>query len=149
MAWPKPERGRVVCSMSGNLFRRVRRVLDTASAKPPNKPISTGVCEITTPFRRAFALQPLGRDRYPAHDLVLRRPIFLGVFFSRGVFFSQTPVGGLQGCCRPRPRRSQPRRCADAIVYVTISITTTNNNTYYYHYCYRDRYRYRYRYRYQ
>ena len=44
------------------------------------------------PFRRALALQPFSRNCYPVPDLVLRKPIFLYVFFSRGVLFSQTPV---------------------------------------------------------
>ena len=43
--------------------------------------------EINIPFGWAFALQSLGRNLYPAPDLVLRKPIFLCVFFSRGVFF--------------------------------------------------------------
>ena len=45
-----------------------------------------------TPFMRAFALRSSGRDRHPATDLVLQRPIFLCVFFSRGVCLSQTLV---------------------------------------------------------
>ena len=55
----------------------------------------TGVCEQTTPFGWALALQPLCRNCYPAPDLVLWKPILLIHFVSWGVFFSQTPVWGL------------------------------------------------------
>ena len=47
----------------------------------------TGVSEKNTPFRRVLALQSLSRSSYPAPDLVLRKPIFLIVLFSGGVFF--------------------------------------------------------------
>ena len=52
-----------------------------------------GICEQTYHFLQAFALQSSGRNCYPAPDLVLWWLIFPGVFFTWGVFFSQTPVG--------------------------------------------------------
>ena len=36
----------------------------------------TGVCENSTPFKRAFALQPSSRNCSPAPDLVVCKPIF-------------------------------------------------------------------------
>ena len=43
-------------------------------------------------FRWAFVLQSRGRNCSPASDLALWGLIFARVFFSGGVFFSQTPV---------------------------------------------------------
>ena len=54
--------------------------------------IYIGVCEQTHVFVPALALQSRSRNLSPAPDLVLFKPTFQCVFFSGGVFFSQTPV---------------------------------------------------------
>ena len=54
--------------------------------------------EQTTCFMQAFAPQSGGKNCSPGPDLVLCRLIFPRVFFSEGMFSSQTPVS-------PMPRR--------------------------------------------
>ena len=44
------------------------------------------------PFMRAMAIQSCSRNCSPAPDLVFLKLIFSYVFFSGGMFFSQTPV---------------------------------------------------------
>ena len=46
-----------------------------------------------TPFARVFAPHSSGRNRSPAPELVLQKPIFPCVLISEGVFSSDTLVG--------------------------------------------------------
>ena len=50
------------------------------------------ICEKRTPFVQAFALQSSSRNSYPPPDLVLWKLMLVSVFFSGGMFFSQTLV---------------------------------------------------------
>ena len=80
------------------------RLTSLAATSPPRSAADlllvkvTGFCEQNIPFGWVLALQSLSRNCYPAPDLVLRKPIFLIILFSGGVFYSQTPVS-LRGEC--------------------------------------------------
>ena len=60
-----------------------------------------GVCLRNTPLIRALAILSGGRNCSPASDLVLRKLVFPMALFSKGVFFSQTPVSLLSSSLPP------------------------------------------------
>ena len=69
------------------------RALDAAKARGFHLSLfPTGVCEQKRSFGASFHLPTLQHKFLSSPYLVLRKPIFLHVFFSGGVFFSQTPV---------------------------------------------------------
>ena len=77
---------------------------------------ATGVCEQTTPFARAFALQSSSRDCSPAPDLVLSELIVQPVFLSGGVFFHRhrykcSKGGPLDVVMPPSNVREKTRLC--------------------------------------
>ena len=62
-----------------------------------NVSCSVIVCENNAPFARAFALPSGSRDCSPAPDLVFLKLMFPHVFFSGGVFFTDTGPRGPEG----------------------------------------------------
>ena len=72
--------------------RRIHRISDASSIDVNVDMDTIPVSVKNTPFRWTSALQARGRNRSPAPDLALWRRVFPRVCFSRGVFFSQTPV---------------------------------------------------------
>ena len=96
--------------------RSVRNVLSKRRdrTRPPCRQTrsqgNTGVCLWKkTPFLQAVDLQSRDRNCCPAPDSMLGRLIFQCVFFSGGVFFSETPVGGLaDGSSQIRAKGQRP-----------------------------------------
>ena len=86
--------------------------------------MSTVVCEQNTLFAWALALRSFSRNCFPAPDLALRKPIFLIVFFSGGVFFSQTPVSLVKSDNNNNNDNNSNNTTHDN----TTTTTTTNNN---------------------
>ena len=79
---------------------------------------NTGVCEKNTPVARPVALQNSSRNSTAAPDVELFKPNFPGVFFSGGVFCSQTPVS----CGLGREARVGPPARVAACIRLAASI---------------------------